>query len=374
MMDITEAVSRLEGVLASDQLAQRDAARCEKLAEALRRPARICLIGAPGIDLPAIVTTGLGQDAETLRDLPAVFEISGGPSHRFEARLSNGDRIAGQDWPPDGLEAAAPVFLRLEYPLAALDRMSFLALQLDPDPAQQRPALAWAAQRSDIGVLCVKRYDMDASRIWNSSADSLREHAYLLECDAKGHAAAPNPYPEFIAQFRPSAEDADTGVTSLMRRLSRDVSDARMADMDATRLFLHRLGLDAVPSTPTPPPAHDATDPAALLPLLSEPLIYLIGRAKALSQDLAWMTEEEAWAQHVLTECTETAEDLCDRMMLWSDDDPVATRLQRRAEAMRDTMTLLQFEDGDDAARQAAALIEQMRSEIEQALKPSGPS
>lgn len=372
-VDVLGAVSQLEGLLAQASLSSRDATRCARLAEALRRPARLCLIGPDPAVLHWCLAGLLGETPIEAALMPPALEVGFGDTPRTTATLGDGSTVARPGLPGADVFARAPVFLSIELPVDALRRMSVLTVCLEADAAQHGPALAWAARRSEIAIWCTRRFGATDARIWAAAPDRLHHHAMLVERAPDLAATHPDPATEFVARFAPADRDPEAFFSAVRDRLHKDMDEARAADVDATRLFLHRLG-HALPAVADAPPRPAATsqpctaDPAALRALLSEPLLYLIRRARMLAETLAWMEDDEDWAGAVLDGCCETAEGLRDRATAWPEDDRAAAALNQILEEMGDTALLLQIEGGVDAARTAASLLRQVRWEFEQAL------
>jgi hypothetical protein len=389
-VDVSGAVSQLEGLLARASLSPKDAARCARLAEALRRPARLCLMGPAAADLAWLLAGLVGRELVDPARMPPVLEVAHGPAPRTSATLGDGSTLSQPGLPGPDILAQAPVFLSVETPAEGLRRMSVLALCLEADPALHVPAMAWAARRSEIAIWCTGRFGAADAAIWAAAPERLRHHAFLVEL-------APGPGPaaagaDFLARFAAGGRAPGDVVAALRDRLAADMEEALAADIDATRLFLHRLGhaTAAAPVTPAVPAAAPAPAPATAPPaatpapaparaearraLFSEPLLYLTRRARTLAQALAWLDDGDAWPDEVLAGCAETAEGLRDRAASWPEDDPVACALRAAIDEMGDTALLLQIEGGADAAETAAALMGQMRRDFEQALaRPPAP-
>jgi hypothetical protein len=128
-----------------------------------------------------------------------------------------------------------------------------------------------------------------------------------------------------------------------------------------------RAGVDADDGqSPTEAPAVGPDEDTHAL--LSEPLLYLMARAGALSEDLAETEPPEKWPTQVLSHCVETIEGLRDRAENWPDDIAAAQSLRAMIDEICDLTTLLQIEDGPDQAQDATALLFQLRVAFEQAL------
>ncbi|MEX3015969.1 hypothetical protein [Gymnodinialimonas hymeniacidonis] len=302
--------------------------------------------------------------------LPPAIELQFGHSPQTHATLADGSHLTCEGWPRADLLAEAPVFLRITAPLDALTRMSFLALSLDVNPAMHRPALAWAARRTEIAVWCTTAFsDLDA-RIWANAPERLSHRAYLVETapntGVSDHKAA--------ADFTGHLHLALPGeVAPLLNRIGDDIDEARIADLDAAHLLLHRLGhlngpISTASDVATKEPQRSPGQLSRLRDILSEPTIYLSRRVRALAEDLAWIDPdaEAAWHETALIHCTETAEGLKDRSSEWPDDLAEFTALSEMIDDATNLLLLLQMDSGPDQVEDAAGLLHQMRCAFDQ--------
>lgn len=376
-VDPTDTLAKLDSLVASGRLPSRDAARCAHLAEALRKPVRVCLMGPAQGDLRTIVYGILGKDiAPDGMSLPSAIEMRHGPRVHTLATLEDGTHLACEGWPDADLLAEAPVFLQVDAPVEALRRMSFLALSLEAAPSMHRPALAWAARRTDIAVWCTPRFSVVDARIWANAPERLTHRAYLVETEPSADVTHHEARREFAGHLQlPLPGD----IAPLLERMRDDIDEARMADVDAAHLLLHRLGhLSADDSAPDTRVDLHADDPAPRLErshgqlarlrdVLSEPTLFLARRARALAEDLAW-TDPDAtpdWPQIALSHVGETAEALRDRTTDWPDDLPEFIELTDMIEEATDLVLLLQMEAGPDQVEDAAGLLHQLRESFD---------
>ena len=370
-IDPTDTIARLDHLAGCDGLSARDATRCAHLAEALRKPVRVCLMGPAQGDLRTMIYGILGTDiAPDGLSLPSAVEMRQGPRVQTLATLEDGTHLSCDGWPTADLLAQAPVFLQLDTPSDALERISFLALSLEADPAVHRPALSWAARRTDIAVWCTPRFASVDARIWANAPERLTHHAYLVETGPGADAPQDriqNAFAGYLPLPLPGSADP------LWEQLNRDIDEARMADVDAAHLLLHRLGqTEPIGRAAATAQEEDATPKgsmrshgqlAHLREMLSEPTLYLARRARALAQDLSWTdTETEPdWPEAALAHVGETTEALRDRAMEWPDDLPEFNQLADMVEEATDLILLLQMEAGPDQVEDAAGLLHQLR-------------
>lgn len=380
-VDPSEAIARLDALAGSARLTAREADRCTRLADALRRPARVCLLGPARSDIGQVVRTLIGASDLTRAALPPATELKYGPALRTFVTLDDGCRLSQDGWPSVELLGRSPVFLQIEMPNVMLRAMSFLVLSLDPDPDMHRPALSWAAQRSEIAVWCTPRFGTSDALIWSCAPERLTHHAYLMETrpdtNAPRHAGTRD-FAEILElpAFGPLGQEPD--IEPLLTRLTADIEDARTADIDTAQVLVHRLNhlaTDVAMSLPADEPALQGTPvppgvAVELLPILSEPFLFLKRRARVLSEDLAWADAAEDWAAMALAHCVETAEGLRERATNWPDDIAAAGDLRALIDEVCDLSALLQIETGEEQAQSGAALLFQLRGAFERALAP----
>jgi hypothetical protein len=427
--DIQMTLARLEALLASGVLTQAEAAACAGLADALRRPARVAIIGQSAPDVSGIMRSLIGEDvAQILPGGPAV-EVHLGDHPRHTATFEDGSSLSQDGYPPPGLGRYGPLFLQVEAPVDTLASMSFLAMELGHDPEGWPAAMAWAAKRSEIAIFCADGFgDLEAG-IWSAAPDRLKNHCYLVITGRRAIAgpAAAEARGLFDAVIHAPAPAEGTGpLGALSHRLTADIALARQEDVDAAELFLHRFRRTgaAVPDGPeatmpshagSPPlrveeydrphepvddalaadlpeadapgvaaepterpaeavtsrpimPASQPDDRRAARALVSGPILHLKRRTRALAEVLEWRDEAEEWSAEVLEHCAETAEALRELVSAWPDDDPLAERLRDAIDRACDTIVLLQVEHGTAQAEDAARILYQLRTDFEQAM------
>lgn len=376
------ALENLEAALASAAMPARAARSCAGLIEKLRRPVRVGIFGTADSGKETLLRALLGADPLPLSGDWPTLEIGRAAAACVTATLSDGSTLTQEGPPTADLMGKVPVFLRIGLPSDALNAMSFLYLAAGDDPREQRAALTWAARRTDIAIWCTRAYPQAEAQIWAAAPEGLKHHAYLVATgpDAAALAGAGRAAQDFHAAFACPGPDPEAGAGALRRHLYADIDEARMADVDAAQLFLHHFGHLAAPGTAAAePPQEDAAAAATEAPgsgldgdtvaLMSEPLLYLKRRARALAEVVEWHDPaSDDWAAEVLNHCTETAEGLRDRAANWPEDRTTVQALRRSLEEACDLAVLLQIEGGAAQAQDAAVMLLQLRGEIEHEL------
>lgn len=418
--DTQAMLGRLEALLASGVLTQAEVVSCAGLADALRRPARIVVMGQAARDVASVLRSLLGEtDVSVTPDGPALQFVYG-ECVRHVATFEDGSSLSQDGYPRPDLMRYGPLFLEIEAPLEMLRTMSFLALELGEEPDVYAPALKWAAKRSEIAILCAQGFGDREATLWAAAPDRLKNHCYLVVTGAKDAASARARGLFDAAIHAPAGSGANAPLDALRHRLAADITAARQEDIDAAELFLHRFrraeidiaggagpspanrplrdaAADASPDHPpasehpappaapepcrsdnaaTPEPearaeagiASDGAQKDAVRALVSGPILHLKRRSRALAEILEWREETENWSEEVLEHCAATAEALRDLAAAWPDDDALAERLRDAIDQACDSVVLLQVEAGPAQAEDAARVLYQLRTDFEQAM------
>lgn len=429
------AIDQLEAALAAKTIPAKEAETCARLLENLRRPVRVGLIGAPDAGPYNLLSMVLGEAPIPAGFAAPTMEIAFGDTHSTSATLSDASVLAQDGWPDSDLMDRDPVFLKLTAPIEALRRTSFLHLALSTSYSEQAQALVWAANRLELTLWCSQGFPPHEADLWANAPEPMKNHAFLI---ATGRGDNPGVLrqsvgSEFEGVFavaisehrdatghRAASVPGAAGLDRLMRRITSDIDEAHLADLDAARLFLHRFGQGdaarasvaaaSVPakaanlSEPAPAPQADDLPPipqsieprenasveetpnrapalqlktplrdpeavAATRALVSEPMLYLKRRARALLEMLDWEeTPTGDWVSDVLEHCCETTEALRDRAANWPDDDFETEALRDSLDEAWDVAILLQVEGGEAQARDAATMLLQLRGAFERAM------
>jgi hypothetical protein len=239
--DIQSMLSRLEALLSSGVLTQAETVSCSGLAEALRRPARVAILGQSARDVTGVLGAMLGDGLVTVQPDGPAMELRHGEVVKHIATFEDGSSLNQDGYPNDNLMRHAPLFLQIEAPLPMLATMSFLALELGEDHESYAPALRWAAKRSEIAILCAEGFGDPEAALWAAAPDRLKNHCYLVTTGGRDPASARARGLFDAVVHAPDPSESSPPLTVLKKRLATDISDARQEDIDAAALFLHRF-------------------------------------------------------------------------------------------------------------------------------------
>lgn len=368
------AVRELEAALAMPDVPDRVARSFEALADRLRRPVRVAILGVEAGRRRGLFCAILGKPPLPLdADWPTI-EISYGERPHTSAILSDGSALSADGMPGNDLLARAPAFVGIRAQNEILRRMTFLYLAAGPDRAEQAAALRWAVPRTDVAVWCTRRFTAHEAAIWAAAPDRIKHHAHLavMGDDSDFEAverSGPEEFEHLIALPSPDA-------APLLRCIDESIDAALREDLDTARIMMHRFGVTppAEGQERAKPSPRNGQEPDERVGLLSEPLLFLRRRARAMFELMDWQdTETDGWASMVLEHCRETTEALRERATGWPDEVEAIVDLRQLLHDAADMAVLLQIEGGEDQAADAAALLNQIRDAFERTLAPVGP-
>lgn len=379
-LESQRALKDLEAALAMPELPDRVARSFESLIDRLKRPVRVALLGARSRDRRRLLCAILGQAPLSAEADWPTLEMGYADRPRSCATLADGSTLTAEGLPGADLLAREPAFLRIDAPVEVLRRMTLLYLAVDADAVEQAAALKWAARRTDVAVWCTRRFSPREAAIWDAAPDRIKNHAHLVVLGndddlARVTKRSPGDFENMLALPKPEA-------SALVRCIDASIDAALGEDMDVARMLLHRFGTTATASEPADAVRKDVAgiaerescQSADRVALLSEPLLFLRRRARAIFETLDWQDERgDAWAPEVLEQCRETADGLRDRAAGWPDDDDDIAGLRQLVHDASDMAVLLQIEGGEDQASDAATLLYQLRCAFERALAMPRP-
>ncbi|MFQ6551265.1 hypothetical protein AAD018_002850 [Aestuariibius insulae] len=146
----------------------------------LRDPVRLSVMGLPGTGKSTLTNflTGASVVPEGIR-LPSLWVVRG-ERNRAICTLRDGTEEVIEPIDAGEIAACAPVFVRLEMRLPALDKISVLEVVMGPEISDRRRALGWAARRTDIAIWCSQAFDHEEQELWSTMPDRIKDHAFLV--------------------------------------------------------------------------------------------------------------------------------------------------------------------------------------------------
>ncbi|PRY26419.1 hypothetical protein CLV78_101514 [Aliiruegeria haliotis] len=370
-----------------------------RVLERVSSPVRIAVLGAPDAGLAGVVNAVLEGDIVPDRSGMPPLDLSFGLDPAIRVVTAEGQESAVDLATFARLVPWDLAMVSLAAPVPLLEKASFLLVPLEGRMPDIEAAIAWAARRADMAVLCTTEpgaagAGVEGQEILERLPEALVDHTFLAVTGTVamrtggGDSLAVELDPE--AQVRGLHWIGDgAGQAQRLAQFRADlfdhVSTARREDLESALVFLDRYR--AVPevgpaTTPEPQdagletkapatdvaPGVDAARPDPVTDAQSrapaEIVCFLSARAEALSRlcDVPGGDALEAAAPDVLAHCMESIE-TCAGM---ATEDCGAAGLVL-AEAS-DLMLLMQLEATADAVCDAVALVLQVRNDCESLL------
>lgn len=421
-------IETLEAALASDSLpvAARDYAT--HLLRRLGSPVRVSVLGLPGSGKSELINMFVGRrlipkDAQ----LPTT-EIIYGDTPRMTVTGADGKTLTEASVDLAKISGKNAAFLKIELTAPILKRISLLEVVTDGTAVELSSAIDWSVRRTDIALWCSQVFEEDEQIVWRRVPDSLKDHAFLVLTKADELSAEKSlskrvasletvVAEEFHSLFAVATLQAikahrgdgavdeamyhASGGGALTAEILRHAERGRRADFDGAHMFLARYKIKprpvsaaprvqaptakaaaeptpgpvsesapaAVVEAPAPKPATPAVDPVEPVEnvtLLSDAVRFLKRRGETLSETAASLGEGNT--KGLVDQCMNAVEYLTD---LFSQDDsgcPAADAFIDELAEASDMMVLMQLEDGDGAAADAATLLLQLRRDLEMKL------
>lgn len=418
-------IDRLSWALEGDTLPKAAQDYAKHLLNRLSQPVRVSVLGLPGSGKSQIVNMFVGdtlipKDA----DLPTT-EYVWGETPQMVVTATDGSIVTVHGTDFAAISGRGAAFLRVELPATILKRINLLEVVTDGTPEELSSGVDWVVRRTDIALWCSQTFDAAEQAVWRRVPDSLKDHAFLVltkadvlsaenQLSARVSALETVVAEEFHSLFAVATLQAIRAVRSdsvdeamfhasgggaLTSEVLRHAERGRRADFDSAQMFLSRYQVKAAgddmsakrralsepgPGNKTPmvvvnenaemasptrnavPSREPAPAKVANTALFIDAIRYLKRRGDGLTETVSSLGEGRTGA--VMESCVDAVEHLVD---LFSQDesgcDAADAFFDDLAEA-QDMLVLMQLEDGDGPAADAATLLLQLRRDMEMQL------
>jgi len=415
-----EVIERLRFALAAEALPQAAREHASLLLKRLSSPVRVSVLGLPGSGKSELLNMFIGQRLLPKDSKLPTTELTYGAIERIVVTDASGARkiVEGLDF--DKARAFSPAFMRIEMPIALLQRISLLEVVTDGSSTEFQSAIDWAVRRTDIALWCTQTFGQAEAKLWARVPDSLKDHAFLVLSKAdvlsaksaltsriadletvvseEFHSLFAVATLQAIKAHRANGKTDEaiyhaSGGGALSAEILRHAERGRRADVDSAHLFLARYQIKATtpaklaksevaepavvtpisPKQPAPvmaarptEPSHDNDDIVENVVIFSDSVRFLRRRGDGLAETVSDLGRGKA--DGVVSQCVDAVEHLVD---LFSDDDSgcsVADAFLDDLTEASDLMVLMQVESGDASAADAVTLLLQLRREMEMKL------
>ncbi len=175
----TESI--LAGALEAGLFPEKATAQAESILEALRKPARVTLLG-----LPHSGKTGVGNLLAGEQIIPVGVDLG-------TVRLTHGAEEAASMTMQDGkvthffnvptseeMQGKKAAMTEITAPLAALSKITLMEIGRARGTEAMQKALNWAAGQTDIAIWCTEDFSEEEQELWAAMPPHLQDHAILL--------------------------------------------------------------------------------------------------------------------------------------------------------------------------------------------------
>lgn len=402
-------IAVLEAALAAGSIPSAARDYAEHLLRRLVSPVRVSVLGLPKSGKSELINMFIGRRVLPEDVTLPTTEIVYGEKERATVTRADGSVVTEDKIELAKIAGTKAAFLKLEIPAPILQRTSLLEVVTDGTAADLSSAVDWSVRRTDIALWCSQAFDDLEQSVWRRVPDSLKDHAFLVLTKAdllsaekilsKRVASLETIVAEeFHSLFAVatlqalnahgaggSIDDAmyhGSGGGALSAEILRHAERGRRADFDGAHMFLARYKIspdilqDKASAKPKAQPERETpreTAPAETLrirprnvTLLSDAVRFLKRRGDSLGEAAAALGEGQA--KPLVDQCVDAVEYLVD---LFSQDDsgcPVADAFMDELAEAADMMVLMQVEEGDTPAADAATLLLQLRRDMEMTL------
>lgn len=152
----------------------------EKLLSRLKQPVRLAVMGLPGSGKSTLLNLLVGDEVipEGVR-LPTL-SLTYGDEESAICTLPDGTKKTFPTANAQAIAALSPVFIEMQLPLPALNKISVLEVVAPNDPTAIHRASQWAAKRADVALWCTGGFNETEQRIWGQIPDQIKDHAFLM--------------------------------------------------------------------------------------------------------------------------------------------------------------------------------------------------
>lgn len=322
--DVSGPHQELKEIISSGQLSAPLQKQAESILGRIERPVRLGVMGLAGSGKSTLLNLLLGTEVLPVGlQMPSV-NLSFGPKRTAICTLGNGSKETINFESLSDVLELNPVFVDATLPLPALQKLSMMEVVAGANPAELKPAIAWATKRIDIALWCsAGDFSTQEENIWKHTPERIQDHAFLLltktdmreavlDLDqriADAQDAGEDFFKEVLAIGTKSAiaaKNSDgsvdkaalkrSGGMALISAILRDVEAGRRHAIDQAHVFLHQVDFTAV----KPKPAETVADPVE--DVIEEPINETI--LEPIDDDLSDAVVE-APAEEVVEEIVE---------------------------------------------------------------------
>lgn len=172
--------TELKQAVLSGLLPNSDHEKAELLLERLQKPVRLAILGMPESGKSRLLNLLVGADVIPQGVHLPTMQLVYGESEKSVCTLADGSKEEFNAVDADMIAGLSPVFVEMQMPLPALNKISVLEVVAPNDTNAVHRASQWASKRTDVALWCTRGFTEPEQRIWATMPDLIKDHAFCM--------------------------------------------------------------------------------------------------------------------------------------------------------------------------------------------------
>lgn len=172
--------TELKQAVLSGLLPDSDHEKAELLLERLQKPVRLAILGMPESGKSRLLNLLVGADVIPQGVHLPTMQLVYGDSEKSVCTLADGSKEVFNAVDADMIAGLSPVFVEMQMPLPALNKISVLEVVAPNDTNAVHRASQWASKRTDVALWCTRGFTEPEQRIWATMPDLIKDHAFCM--------------------------------------------------------------------------------------------------------------------------------------------------------------------------------------------------
>ncbi|KQI71719.1 hypothetical protein AN191_12115 [Loktanella sp. 5RATIMAR09] len=172
--------TELKQAVLSGLLPDSDHEKAELLLERLQKPVRLAILGMPESGKSRLLNLLVGADVIPQGVHLPTMQLVYGENEKSVCTLADGSKEEFNAVDADMIAGLSPVFVEMQMPLPALNKISVLEVVAPNDTNAVHRASQWASKRTDVALWCTRGFTEPEQRIWATMPDLIKDHAFCM--------------------------------------------------------------------------------------------------------------------------------------------------------------------------------------------------
>ncbi|WP_400085369.1 hypothetical protein [Yoonia sp. R78084] len=234
--------TELKQAVLSGLLPDSDHEKAELLLERLQKPVRLAILGMPESGKSRLLNLLVGADVIPEGVHLPTMQLVYGESEKSVCTLADGSKEEFNAVDSDMIAGLSPVFVEMQMPLPALNKISVLEVVAPNDTNAVHRASQWASKRTDVALWCTRGFTEPEQRIWATMPDLIKDHAFCMVTHAD-FLKAQGLYEAAVGAISAAAGDEFNAVLAIA---TNQALSARLADGTVDKDVMRESGGSAL--------------------------------------------------------------------------------------------------------------------------------